>query len=87
VNPISTTTARITAPTAIWKTHEVTWDEGVMDVSGVISSCANAVPEEGSTSRTDPTTTQPHLQSECRTRTSRILTAGVWPSDLTSLQL
>jgi hypothetical protein len=72
---------------AIWKIQDVTWDDGVIELSGVISSCASAVPDEGNTNRADVMMTQPHLEIRCRTRTSRILTAGFWPADLTSVQL
>jgi hypothetical protein len=73
VKPISTRTARTTEATAIWKIQDVTWDDGVMEVSGVISSCASAVPDEANTNRADAMRTQPHLVIKCRTRTPRIL--------------
>ena len=63
---------------AIWNTHVVTWEEGVMDVAGVMSiCCANDVPAGSPSNRTEIAPTQPTLEIKCRARTLRILTAGI----------
>ena len=62
---------------AICHTHEVTWDEGVMDVFGVISiCCAKAVPARSPSRRAAVAATQPNLEIRCRARTVRILAAA-----------
>jgi hypothetical protein len=62
---------------AICHTQDVTWEEGVMDVFGVISiCCAKAVPARSPNNRTEVAATQPNLEIRCRPRTMRILAAA-----------
>ena len=68
---------RTAAAIAIWNTQVVTWDEGVMDVFGVNSTCcAKAGPATIMSAKADTAATEPSLQIRCRARTGRILTAA-----------
>src|SRR6266511_4945867 len=65
---------------AIWNTHVVTCEEGVMDVAGVTSiCCAKDVPARSPNNRAEIAPTQPRLEIKYRARTGRILTARFRP--------
>ena len=57
------------AAIAIWNTQVVTWEEGVIDVFGVMSICCEkAVPAGRPSDRTEMAPTQQTLKITCRAR-------------------